>query len=158
MQKDLGTAVLLSLRKYYTILQTDLTRQGIVTRKLFLESVTGSDVCSQNLLSSIADYIGARKHSVIESSKQRKKIEKNAELTPIIQRLKRKNPEGTKIVSVVWEIKAVAFYESEELSDVCKGHHNVFKVKNEIGKYDCTIMLCSSVIVNYILNNISLVL
>lgn len=141
MQKDLGKAVLESLRKYYTILQTDLTRQGIVTRKLFLESVTGSDVCSQNLLSSIADYIGARKHSVIESSKHREKIEKNAELTPIIKRLKRKNPEGTKIVSVVWEIKAVAFYESAELSDVCKGHHNVFKVKNKNGKYNCTIIL-----------------
>ena len=78
------------------------------------------------MLSSIADYLGARKHSVIDSSKHREKVGKNAELTPIIRRLKRKNPEGTRLISVAWEIKVVAFYESAELSDVCKGHHNVF--------------------------------
>ena len=129
VKMDLGKAVLESLKQYYTILKQDSTREGIVARKLFLECITGSDVCNNNFLSHLADYMGARKHSVIDSSKNRLKVETNQKLIPIVTRLERKTPDGKKIISIEWKVKAVAFFETDEISDVLKGHNNVFKVK-----------------------------
>ena len=117
-----------SLRKYYVILKQDLTREGIVSRKLFLESITGSDVCDKNLLSQVSHYMDARKPSVLEGSKLRSKIESDQKLIPIMNRLERKAPEGGTFISIEWKLKAVSFYETDEVSDVCKGHHCVFKV------------------------------
>ena len=100
-----------------------------MARKLFLEGITGSDVWENNFLSNLADYIGARKHSVIDSSKNRLKIENDQKLIPIISRLERKTPDGEKIISIEWKVKAVAFFETDEISEILKGHNNVFKVK-----------------------------
>ena len=40
-----------SLKQYYSILKKDITRNGSVARNHFLDSITGSDVQSSNLLS-----------------------------------------------------------------------------------------------------------
>ena len=99
-----------------------------MARKLLLEGITGSDLRENNLLSQIAEYIGARKESILDSSKDRTTVENNHKLIPIVARLERKSPEGTNIISIEWKIKCVAFYETDGVSDILKGHNNVFKV------------------------------
>ena len=104
------------------------TREGILSRKLVLESITGSDICDNKFLSQIAEYVGARKGLVLDSSKKRAQTESNEKLLPFLSRLQRKRPEGENIISLEWQLQAVALYESEAISDVCKGHNNVVKV------------------------------
>ena len=126
---DFGKTVLLSLRKYYSILKQNLSREGVLARKIILESITGSDVSENNFLTHLSEFMGVRKESVIEGSKNRSKIESMKKLIPIVSRLERKSPEGVKFISIEWKVKAVAFFETDEISEILKGHNNVFKVQ-----------------------------
>ena len=126
--QDLGKCVIESLKKYYTILKQNSTRDGIISRKLVLESITGSDICDNKFLTQIAESVGARKALVLECSRQRARAENDQKLIPFLSRLERKRPEGEKVISPEWQLKAVALYESEIVSDVCKGYNNVLKV------------------------------
>ena len=117
-----------SLENYYTMMKTDLSRSGALSRKMCLESLTGSDVQNNNLLRCLADRIGARKESVLNSAKRRVKMESDQTLIPIVTRMQRKKPEGDGYLTQEWILKAVQFYELDSTSDVLKGHCNVFKV------------------------------
>ena len=100
-----------------------------MARKIILESITGSDVSENNFLTHLSEFMGVRKESVIEGSKNRSKIESMKKLIPIVSRLERKSPEGVKFISIEWKVKAVAFFETDEISEILKGHNNVFKVQ-----------------------------
>ena len=129
LQVDLGQAVLKSLKVYYEILKKDLTRDGVVSRKMFLESISGADVQSNQLLTSLAKLVGIRKRTLTASSNDRIKIESEQKLVPILTRIQRKSPEGVGFISLDWILKATTFYESDLISDILKGHNNVHKVK-----------------------------
>ena len=117
-----------SLEKYYKLMKTDLSRSGALSRQMCLESLTGSDIQNNNLLKCLADRIGARKESVLNSAKRRVKMESDQKLIPIVTRMQRKKPEGDGFLTQEWILKAVQFYELDSTSDVLKGHCNVFKV------------------------------
>ena len=125
----MGQGVLNSLKSYYEILKKDLTKDGSVSRKLFLESITGSDVQSNNLLSSLAELMGVRKTTMCKSAKNREKLESDQKLVPILTRMQRKSPQGPGWISTEWKIKAVEFYEMDAISDIIKGHNYVYKVR-----------------------------
>ena len=67
-----------SLKQYYSIIKKDITRNGSVARNLFLDSITGSDVQSSNLLSSLAEFIGIRKKTIWSNAKLRLRLETEA--------------------------------------------------------------------------------
>ena len=117
-----------SISDYLGILKQDSSRNGVVAKKCFYESVKGSTIRDNNMLSELADRIGARKGTLLASAKERLKMDDNKELVPFASRLRRKRPEGQKVVSTEWQIRAWEFYESEEISEVVKGHTNVMKV------------------------------
>ena len=118
-----------SLTQYYEILKKDKTRDGSVSRKVFLDSITGEDVQSNNLLSKLAELIGVRKPTIRSSAKVRSKLDSDHKVIPIVTRMQRKSPQGKGFISTEWKLKAIGFYESDAISDVLKGHNNVYKVK-----------------------------
>ena len=124
----MGECILSSIRDYLKILKPDLRRDVTLVRKLLYESLTGPKVRDNNLLSSLAEAIGARKNSIFDSSSRRVKLEINTKMLPIVSRLIRKAPEGEKYISNQWKAEAYSLYESHLLSDVIKGVNNVFKV------------------------------
>ena len=128
MQETLWECILGSIRDYLNILKPDLRRDITLVRKLLLESLTGSNVRDNNMLSSLAEAIGVRKNSVFDSSSRRMKLEINTKMLPIVSRLIRKAPEGEKYISNQWKAEAFSLYESHLLSDVIKGVNNVYKV------------------------------
>ena len=56
------------------------------------------------------------------------KLDEERKLVPLVSRLQRKSPEGQNIISTQWKVEAIGFFEPEVISDVLKGHNNVFKV------------------------------
>ena len=118
-----------SLKQYYSILKKDITRNGAVARNHFLDSITGSDVQSSNLLSSLAEFIGIRKKTIWSNAKLRLRLETEHTLIPIATRMQRKSPEGDSYMSTEWKVRGMGFYELESTSEVMKGHHQVFKVQ-----------------------------
>ena len=130
----MGQAVLKSLTVYYEILIKDQTREGVVARKMFLEGISGADVQSKQLLSSLAKLVGIRKNSILKSAKDRNKIECDQKLIPIVTRIQRKSPVGEGFISLDWILKAVSFYESDGISEVLKGHNNIFKVNSRVSQ------------------------
>ena len=118
-----------SLKQYYSILKKDITRNGSVARNHFLDSITGSDVQSSNLLSSLAEFIGSRKKTIWSNAKLRLRLETEHTLIPIATRMQRKSPEGDSYMSTEWKVRGMGFYELESTSEVMKGHHQVFKVQ-----------------------------
>jgi hypothetical protein len=117
-----------SIRDYYQLALADLTRSGISTRRILLESISGYQTRDSHQLSQLAESIGARKQTLLESSRSRTEAEEKKELKQLVLRLGRKPPEGEKYVSLDWVIKAGTFYELETSSDVCKGHNQMHKV------------------------------
>ena len=129
-QAKLSLNMLDSVRDYYQLALADLTRSGISTRRILLESISGYQTRDSHQLSQLAESIGARKQTLLECSRSRSEAEKKKELTQLVERLGRKPPEGEKYVSLDWVIKAGTFYELESSSDVCKGHNQMHKVRN----------------------------
>ena len=117
-----------SLKDYLSILKKDSSRNGVVARKVLFESVTGPSVRDTNLLSVLAEEIGARKGTILQSAKSREKFESDMKLIPFASRLQRKPPVGQNVISPEWQVKAWGFFDSEVVSDVVKGHTNVMKV------------------------------
>ena len=115
-----------SVKDYYKLVQSDMTRNGIVMKKVILESVTGSVIRNACQLSQLADILGARLKTLYETSKVRFLVEENKEMTPLVEKLARKSPEGDKIISREWKLKGVHFYETN--SELIKGYHCMYKV------------------------------
>ena len=128
-QGNLGTSVLTSLKEYLDILKGDSSRNGVIARKFLYESLTGKPVRDFGLISALAEKIGARKTTILLSAKSREKFESDSKLVPFLSRLRRKPPVGQNIISPEWQVKAWGFFESEAVSEVVKGHNNVFKVE-----------------------------
>lgn len=124
----MGESVLCSLRQYLDILKSDFCRDVSVIKKLVFESLTGPTVRENNLMTSLAEKIGARKNSIFSSATQRVKLESNSKVLPIVSRLQRKSPEGDHYISNQWKVEAYGLYESHKVSDVIKGVNNVHKV------------------------------
>ena len=118
--------VLESVKDYYKLVQSDMTRNGIVMKKVILESVTGSVIRNACQLSQLADILGARLKTLYETSKVRFLVEENKEMTPLVEKLARKSPEGDKIISREWKLKGFHFYETN--SELIKGYHCMYKV------------------------------
>ena len=57
-----------SVKDYYKLVQSDMTRNGIVMKKVILESVTGSVIRNACQLSQLADILGARLKTLYETS------------------------------------------------------------------------------------------
>ena len=129
-----------------------MTRNGIITRKIVLESVSGSNIRDANQLSMVADTIGARRKTLHASSAYRIRIEDNEKITPLVEKLARKSPEGDSVISYDWKLKAVNFYEAN--SEIIKGHHSVYKdrIKGDLGQSDVTILRPKRVLQVYILH------
>ena len=123
----MGESILDSIREYLIILKPDLSRDVSLVKKLLFESLTGSKVRDNNLLSSLAETIGARKQTVLHCAAQRVKLEINTKMLPIVSRLIRKSPEGEKYISNHWKAEAYGLYENHLISDVIKGVNNVYK-------------------------------
>ena len=124
----MGDSVLISIRDYLNILKPDLCKDVCLVRKLLFESLTGSLVRENNLLSSLSETIGARKPTLLESANRRVKLENNIKMLPIVSRLIRKSPQGDKHITNQWKVEAYGLYESDLVSDVIKGVNNVYKV------------------------------
>ena len=133
---ELAVNTLESIKEFYRLTLKDLSRNGSATRKLVLESVAGSTIRDRNQLSQLADAIGARRKTLYIASKERKKVEENEKIIPLIEKLGRKPPEGEHIICEEWKLNAVNFYEQK--SELIKGHNNLYKekVKGDHGQID----------------------
>ena len=120
--------VLDSIKDFYQIALKDLSRNGVTIRKIVLESTSGTKVKNSNQLSQLAEILGARRQTLVESSKMRNSEEENQRLKPLVERLGRKPPEGENVISLAWKIKAGRFFEQDNVSDIVKGHHCMYKV------------------------------
>ena len=129
-QVELAVNVLKSIRGYYTLGLSDTSRNGVTVRKIILESVSGTVISKNGQLSQLANLLGARKSTVYECSKVRLALEEKGELIPLVEKLARKSPEGDKIISTEWKIKAGQFYE--QVSEIVKGHHSMYKVRYNV--------------------------
>ena len=125
---DLALNVLESLKEYYQIALSDRSRNGVTLRKVVLESVSEAAVRESNQLKQLGEFLGARRHLLVEMSKLRSIIEDKQKLVPLVEKLARKAPEGENIISMEWKLRATCFYEQDNISDVVKGHHAVYKV------------------------------
>jgi hypothetical protein len=117
-----------SVRDYYQIALKDYSRNGITRRRVILESVSGSHIRKACQLSQLAEFLGARKATLLESSKSRSSAEDQQKLKPLVEMLGRKPPEGERVVSLSWKIKAGQFFEQDSCSDIVKGTHCMYKV------------------------------
>ena len=101
--------VLDSVKDYYKLVKSDLTRNGVVLKQVILECISGPAVREANQLSQLSEVFCARKKTVYEMSKMRLLMEENQKLVPLVQRLARKSPEGDKIITNEWKLKCVEF-------------------------------------------------
>ena len=127
-QVQLSLNALDSVRDYYQIALRDTSRNGITTRRVVLESITGAQIRNSNQLCKLAEFLGARRQTLSESSKLRSSAEEKQVLKPLVERLCRKPPDGEKVVSLAWKIAAGQFFEKDNISDIVKGHHCLYKV------------------------------
>ena len=123
----LALNVLESLKDYYGMACSDSTRGSIATRKQLLQAVTGEPVRQANQLSALAEAIGARRSTLEKEAENREKIEEKDEIIPFMKTMKRKCPEGSRIVSDEERLEAVSFYELDHISDLLKGHNNIMR-------------------------------
>ena len=120
--------VLHSLRDYYQLIKSDSSRTGVILKKVFLESCCGEEIKSANLVKDLSDFLGARRSTLLECFRSRLRMLNEKELKPVMVRLARKPVTGEHKISLEWEIKVAEWYESQAVSEVVKGHNNIFKV------------------------------
>ena len=125
----LAQHVLDSIAGFYKIVAKDSSRNGLVAKKILLQAVTGTldQDCFQTYL--LSEKLGARRQTLYSEFENRKILEKQQLLIPFIQMLRRKSPSGSKFVSEQTRYEIIAFYEDEEVSDILKGHNNIYKEK-----------------------------
>ena len=56
-------------------------------------------------------------------------MEDTQKIKPFLERLCRKPPSGDKVISPEWKLAAGKFYELDCVSDIVKGHHQIYKEK-----------------------------
>ena len=123
----LALNILESIKEYYGMACCDSSRGTTATRKQLLQAVSGRSVRQAHQLSILSESIGARRHTVEKEAENRKLMEEKEEIVPYIEILKRKCPEGTRIVSDHEKFEVVTFYEKDCISDLLKGHNNILK-------------------------------
>ena len=116
-----------SLKEFYGLVSSDKCRTNVVARKIILQAVAGSHIRDNSQLSQTAEAIGARLKSLYTESENRKRLEENVKLQPFVEMLKRKSPQGNRYVSESMELDVIGFYENDKVSDIMKGHNNIFK-------------------------------
>ena len=117
-----------SIKDYLVLLKSDLGREAGLNKKILFESLAGLEIRENNLLTRLAEEIGARKNSLFESAMRRVQMESDSKVLPIVSRLQRKSPMGDKFISNQWKVEAFGLYDSHLVSDVVKGVTNVHKV------------------------------
>ena len=95
-------------------------------RKIVLEAVSGAQTRDNNQLTQLAEILGARRQFLSDMARERILIEENQVLAQLIDRIGRKSPEGEHVISKEWKMRAIQFYE--QVSDIIKGHHSIYKV------------------------------
>ena len=95
---------------------------------MILESCCGEEIVSLNLVKDLATFLGARRGTVMECSRSRIRLQKQSELLPVMERLARKPISGSRKITQEWKLIVAGWYESDTISEVVKGHNNVFKV------------------------------
>ena len=95
-------------------------------RKIVLEAVSGVQTRDNNQLTQLAEFLGARRQFLSDMSRGRILIEENQVLVHLVDRIGRKSPEGEHVISKEWKLRAGYFYE--QVSDIIKGHHSIYKV------------------------------
>ena len=125
----LAQHVLDSIAGFYKIVAKDSSRNGLVAKKLLLQAVKGTldQDCFQTYL--LSEKLGARRQTLYSEFENRKILEKQQLLIPFIHMLRRKSPCGSKFVSEQTRYEIIAFYEDDEVSDILKGHNNIYKDK-----------------------------
>ena len=118
---SLAVNVLESLRDFFSMASKSKTRGAIATRKQIIQAVSGSKIRSGNQLSSLAEALGANRHLVVKEAKNRADMEEAEEIVPYLDILRRKSPEGCRILSEAEQLEVIAFYEKSQISDVLKG-------------------------------------
>ena len=129
LQVELALKVLASIRDYYGLIKNDITTEGVVIKKVILESCCGEEIVSLNLVKDLATFLGARRGTVMECSRSRIRLQKQSELLPVMERLARKPISGSRKITQEWKLIVAGWYESDTISEVVKGHNNVFKVR-----------------------------
>ena len=107
----------------------DNFREGVTRRKVILESISGSSIREASQLGQLADFLGSRRGTLLDSSKRRLSAEDQQKLIPLVEMLGRKPPEGERVLTLHWKIQAGKFFELDTSSDVVKGTHAIYKVR-----------------------------
>ena len=124
---NLALNVLDGISDFYSIVATDGSRTGIIARKLVLQAVSGSKVRDSNQIRMLSKEIGARRMTLFGEVENRKMLEEQQKLLPFLEMLRRKTPHGAGFISETTKIEVINFYESDETSDILKGHNNCHK-------------------------------
>ena len=124
---SLALNVLDAISDFYSILVQDRSRTGITARKLVIQSVAGSKVQNSKQLNLLSKEMGARRDTVVKEVENRKVVEEEQKLRPFLELLSRKSPQGAGYVSEQEHRDIIMFYESDEHSDILKGHNQCFK-------------------------------
>ena len=124
---QLAEHVLDSIVEFYKILTNDQTRDGIVGRKLILQAIAGGKVRESGENGLLAETIGARRMTLDLENINRTKLEEHQKLLPFKEILKRKSARGSRFISEKEKLEVLDFYENDDVSDILKGHNNIYK-------------------------------
>jgi hypothetical protein len=124
---SLAVNVLDGIADFYSIVANDGSRNGITAKKLILQAVTGLKVQNSNQINLLSKVIGARGKTISQEVKNRKLLAEKQKLSPFLELLARKSPQGVGYISEHEHRDIVDFYENDEHSDILKGHNNCFK-------------------------------
>ena len=61
LQVGLALKVLASIRDYYGLIKNDITTEGVVIKKVILESCCSEKIVSLNLVKDLSTFLGARR-------------------------------------------------------------------------------------------------
>ena len=109
-----------------------------MVKKIVLESCCGDEIKSSGLVKQLASFLGARRGTILECYQNRVKLKQQKDLAPVLERLARKPISGDRKISSEWKLTVAGWYESDTISEVIKGHNNVFKEKLKIKDGDKT--------------------
>ena len=123
---DLALNVMDSIATFYSIAAQDESRNGVTSRKVLLQAITGEKVKSANQVELLSEFIGARRQTVSEEGENRKVLEEKQTLMPFLKMQGRKAPHGVRYISEQIRLEVIEFYEKSDISDVMK--ENISKI------------------------------
>ena len=91
---SLAVNVLDGIADFYSIVANDGSRNGITAKKLILQAVTGLKVQNSNQINLLSKVIGARGKTISQEVKNRKLLAEKQKLSPFLELLARKSPQG----------------------------------------------------------------